>query len=53
MAPAQGHRRQFDFSKIKSIVMIENINDTYILGRQIGQGTYGRVREATHIESGL
>lgn len=44
---------EFDYDSIPSLKKINSITDQYKLGRLLGQGTYGRVRKATHIESGL
>lgn len=40
---------QFDYSRVRMLRKIKSVEAEYTLGRVIGQGTYGQVREAVHI----
>ena len=38
----------FDYSSIRTLNYIDNMNELYTIGKKIGEGTYGEVRQATH-----
>ena len=40
----------FNYESIGSLRRVQCISEEYQLGRVIGQGTYGQVREAVHIK---
>ena len=39
----------FDYGRIRMLRKIKSVEAEYMMGRVIGQGTYGQVREAVHI----
>ena len=43
----------FNYHKIKSLNIIENISDHYKICELLGQGSFGQVRKATHVKLGI